>query len=550
METGATAVEPLGSDIDFDVVIIGAGITGIHQLHRLREAGFAVRLVEAGGAVGGTWYWNRYPGARFDSESYSYQYFFSEELLQEWNWSEHFAGQAETEAYLNFAVDKLGLRDDMQFDTLVVSATFDEDSGTWTLTTDRGAKLRARYVISATGVLSVPYRPDVPGMHDFVGEQYHTGEWPHEPVDFRGKRVAVIGTGASAVQLIPVIAAEVESLTVYQRTPNWCAPLNNGPITPEEQEVIKRTHDEIYENCRRNFAGFVHRASKKHTFDDTKEERWILYEKLWNEKGFAKLLSNYRDLMTSKEANDEFSEFLAEKIRSRVDDPATADLLVPKDHGAGMKRMPMETQYYEAYNRPNVTLVDLHKTPIVAITEHGIETSDGETAFDMIVWATGFDGFTGALLRMDIVGVGGRTLRDTWADGPHTYLGMQIPGFPNFFTVGGPHLAAGNFPRATEMQVDFVTGLLLHMREHGQRYVAAEPAASEEWTEHVAEAATVVLIAESSWFRGANIPGKPKRYLPYAGSLVTFRKRLAEIAEQGYPGFDFQVPDAVGARGV
>jgi cation diffusion facilitator CzcD-associated flavoprotein CzcO len=289
----------------------------------------------------------------------------------------------------------------------------------------------------------------------------------------------------------------------------------------------------------------VHRASKRHTFDDTKEERWALYEKLWNEKGFAKLLSNYRDLMTSKEANDEFSEFLAEKIRGRVDDAATADLLIPKDHGPGMKRMPMETRYYEAYNRPNVTLVDLRSTPILAVTEHGIETADGEATFDMIVWATGFDGFSGALLRMDIFGEGGCTLREVWADGPQTYLGVQIPGFPNFFIVGGPHVAAGNFPRATEMQVDFVSGLLTHLREHGQQYVAPERAASEEWTEHVAEAATVVLVADSSWFKGANIPGKPKRYLPYAGSLVTFRKRLAEIAEEGYPGFEFQAPAAL-----
>ncbi len=347
------------------------------------------------------------------------------------------------------------------------------------------------------------------------------------------------------MQLIPVIAGEVESLTIYQRTANWCAPLNNGPITPVEQEEIKRTHDQIYESCRRSFAGFVHRASKRNTFDDTKEERWALYEKLWNDKGFAKLLSNYRDLMTNREANDEFSEFLAEKIRSRVDDPATADLLVPTDHGAGMKRMPMETRYYEAYNRSNVTLVDLRKTPIVAVTEHGIETSDGETTFDMIVWATGFDGFTGALMRMDIVGEGGCTLRDAWADGPHTYLGVQVAGFPNFFIVGGPHIAAGNFPRATETQVDFVTGLLTYLRDHGQHYVTAEPAASEEWTEEVAQAAAVVLIADSSWFQGANIPGKPKRYLPYAGSLVTFRKRLEAVAEDGYPGFDFQVPAAV-----
>ena len=542
MESGDTMAQPNGSDVDVEVIIIGAGITGIYQLYLLREAGFSVRVVEAGSGVGGTWYWNRYPGARFDSESYSYGYFFSPELLQEWDWSEHFAGQAETEAYLNFAVDKFALRHDIQFNTQIASAAFDESSGTWTLTTDTGAQLRARYVISAMGVLSVPYRPDIPGGDRFQGEAYHTGEWPHEPVDFKGKRVAVLGTGASAVQLIPVIAEEVASLSVYQRSPNWCAPLNNGPITPEEQAQIKACYDDIYDACRTTFAGFVHRASRKRTFDDTKEERWAQYEKLWNDKGFAKLLSNYRDLMTNKEANDEFSEFLAEKIRSRVNDPETAEKLVPQDHGFGMKRPPMETGYYEAYNRPNVTLIDINTTPIVTITEHGIETTEGEIPFDMIVWATGFDGFTGALLRMDIVGTGGQTLREAWAGGPQTYLGLQSPGFPNFFIVGGPHIAAGNFPRATQIQVDFLSGLLQHVRRQGHRYVAPEPAAAEEFTNEVAEAATLVVIAETSWFRGANIPGKPKGYLPYAGSLVTFRQRLEAMGDEGYPGFDFNAP--------
>jgi cation diffusion facilitator CzcD-associated flavoprotein CzcO len=386
----------------------------------------------------------------------------------------------------------------------------------------------------------VPYRPDIPGRDSFKGEAYHTGQWPHEPVDFRGKRVAVIGTGASAVQLIPVIAEEVESLTVYQRTPNWCCPLNNGPISDEEQEQLQATYDEIYQRCRTSFAGFVHPPSRKKTFDETKEERWALYEKLWNEKGFAKLLSNYRDMLTNKAANDEFSEFLAEKIRSRVPDPETAELLVPKDHGAGMKRMPMETRYYEAYNRPNVKLIDLHATPIVAISENGVETTEGETPFDMIVWATGFDGFTGALLRMNIVGEGGKSLNECWAHGATTYLGVQIPGFPNLFVEGGPHLAAGNFPRSTEILVDLVTELLEYARDNRHTYVAPDPAAAEEWTKHVAEAATVVLIAETSWFQGANIPGKPKQYLPYAGSLLHFRERVEGLADEGYPGFEFK----------
>ena len=407
-EQGVSQVSAGDAALDAEVIIIGAGVSGIYQLHLLRDAGVDVRLVEAGTDIGGTWYWNRYPGARFDSESYSYGYFFSPELLAEWNWSEHFAGQAETEAYLNFVVDKLRLRDLMQFRTRVASAAFDEPSASWVLTTEDGAQLRSRFVVSAMGVLSVPYWPAIPGRERYLGEAYHTGQWPKEPVDFAGKKVAVIGTGASGVQLIPEVAKEVAELVVYQRTPNWSSPLNNGRITDEEQAEIKATYDQIYHSCMSSFAGFVHRASRKHTFDDSKDERWALYEKLYHQKGFAKIISNYRDTMTNREANAEFSEFIAEKIRARVNDPVVAEKLIPTDHGFGMRRPPMETFYYEAYNQPNVQLVDLNETPIVTITEAGIETSDGERAFDIIVWATGFDGFTGALTRMNVVGEGGR----------------------------------------------------------------------------------------------------------------------------------------------
>ena len=538
-------VSQVGSEdvaLDAEVIVIGAGITGIYQLYQLREAGFDVRLIEAGTNVGGTWYWNRYPGARFDSESYSYGYFFSSELLDEWDWSEHFAGQAETEAYLNFAADKLGLRDLMQFNTRVASLTFDEPSATWTLVTDDGRQLRCRWVISATGVLSVPYWPSIPGRERYQGEAYHTGEWPKEPVDLAGKKVAVIGTGASAVQLIPEVAKEVAELVVYQRTPNWNSPLNNGKITDEEQAEIKATYDQIYHSCMNSFAGFVHKASPKRTFDDSKEERWALYEKLYHQKGFSKLISNYRDTMTNREANAEFSEFIAEKIRERVNDPELAEKLIPKDHGFGMRRPPMETFYYEAYNRPNVRLVDLNETPIVTITEAGIETSDGERAFDVIVWATGFDGFTGALTRMNVVGEGGRVLRDQWSKGVVTYLGALLPGFPNFFMAGGPHLIAGNFPRATEIMVDYISSLLDYARANGRGYIAPDEEACEQWTEEVRQAAEIALVAENSWFRGANIPGKANEYLPYAGSLTKFRERMDVMEEQGYPGITFGTP--------
>jgi cation diffusion facilitator CzcD-associated flavoprotein CzcO len=530
-----------GSDgaLDAEVIVIGAGVSGIYQLHLLREAGFDVRLVEAGTNVGGTWYWNRYPGARFDSESYSYGYFFSPELLAGWDWSEHFAGQSETEAYLNYVVEQLGLRDLMQFRTRIASATFDEPTATWTLATEDGRQLRSRFVVSATGVLSVPYWPSIPGRERYRGEAYHTGEWPKEAVDFAGKRVAVIGTGASAVQLIPEVAKEVAELVVYQRTPNWNSPLNNGKITAEEQAEIKATYDEIYDACMGSFGGFVHGAIRKRAFDDSKEERWALYEQLYQQKGFAKIISNYRDTMTNREANAEFSEFIAEKIRERVHDPVTAEKLIPTDHGFGMRRPPMETFYYEAYNQPNVHLVDLNETPIVTITEAGIETSDGERAFDIIVWATGFDGFTGALTRMDVIGEDGRLLRDLWKPGVVTYLGSMVPGFPNFFLAGGPHMIAGNFPRATEIMVDYVTGVLRHARDNGYTRIAPDDAASAAWTEEVHEAATIALMAENSWFRGANIPGKAREFLPYAGSLKKFRERMDAMDEQGYPGLTF-----------
>ncbi len=541
-EHGATQGDGSDAALDAEVIVIGAGVSGIYQLHLLREAGFDVRLVEAGTNVGGTWYWNRYPGARFDSESYSYGYFFSPELLAEWNWSEHFAGQAETEAYLNFVVEKLGLRDLMQFRTRIASATFDEPTATWTLTTEDGATLRSRFVVSATGVLSVPYWPTIPGRERYQGQAFHTGQWPKEPVDFAGKRVAVIGTGASGVQLIPEVAKEAAELVVYQRTPNWNSPLNNGPITDEEQAEIQATYDQIYDSCMGSFAGFVHPASRKRAFDDSKEERWELYEQLYHQKGFAKLISNYRDTMTNREANAEFSEFIAEKIRARVDDPAIAEKLIPTDHGFGMRRPPMETFYYEAYNQPNVHLVDLTETPITTITEAGIETSDGEQAFDIVVWATGFDGFTGALTKMDVVGEDGRVLRDGWKQGVVTYLGAMAPGFPNFFIAGGPHMIGGNFPRATEIMVDYITGVLCFARANGHTVVAPDSDACAEWTEEVHQAASIALMAENSWFRGANIPGKKHEYLAYAGSLTKFRERMDAMDELGYPGITFGTP--------
>src|SRR5688500_14683422 len=426
---------------DVEVLIVGAGITGIYQLHRAREAGFSALLVEAGEGVGGTWYWNRHPGARFASESYTYGYLFSRELFEEWEWQEHFAEQPETERYLNHVVDRFDLRRDMRFGATVTSATYDESSGTWGVALADGSEVEARYLVAATGVLSVPFYPDVPGRGDFLGEQHHTGRWPATPVDFAGKRVAVIGTGSSGVQVVPVIAPEVASLTVYQRSANWCTPLNNAPITDEEQAQLRRDFERLREILNTSVAGFLHQPHDRAAFDDSREERLAFFERMWNSPGFAKLSSNYIDLLFNHEANAEWCEFIEGKIRGLVRDPATADKLVP-DHRFGQKRPPFVTGYYEVFNRPNVELVSLKETPIVRMTETGIETADGVREFDIVVWATGFDFGTGALRRMGVRGRDGVALEDHWADGPTTFLGIQTSGFPNFF-----------FPRSEERRV-------------------------------------------------------------------------------------------------
>ena len=382
---------------DVDVLVAGAGITGIYQLYRAREAGFSVQLLEAGDGVGGTWYWNRYPGARFDSESYTYAYLFSKELFEEWEWQEHFAEQPEIERYLNLVVDRFDLRRNIRFGAKVTSAVYDDPSGKWTIMLSDGTELRSQFFVAATGVLSVPYYPEVPGREDFRGESYHTGRWPAAPVDFEGKRVAVIGTGSSGVQVIPAIASEVASLTVYQRTANWCTPLNNAPITPDEQVQLRDNFEAMCKTLNTSPSGFLHQAYDRATFDDSKEERWAFFEKMWRSPGFSKLTSNYSDLLLDQAANAEWCEFISEKIRSIVNDPETADKLIPKDHRFGEKRPPFVNGYFEVYNNPNVDLVSLEQTPIVRMTERGIETTEGVREFDIVVWATGFDFGTGAL---------------------------------------------------------------------------------------------------------------------------------------------------------
>jgi cation diffusion facilitator CzcD-associated flavoprotein CzcO len=525
---------------DFDVVVVGAGITGIHQLYRMREAGFSVLVLEAGSGVGGTWYWNRYPGARTDSEAYSYGYFFSEALWQEWNWRDHFPSQPEMEAYLNHVVDKFDLRRDIRLNARVEAATFDDSANLWDLNATDGIRVRTRFVITAMGLLSAPFTPEIPGRGSFSGEQYHTGEWPLHTVNFTGKRVAVIGTGASGVQIVPAIADDVASLTVYQRTPNWIAPLNNDRVTVAEMEEIKAGYDAIYDRVRSTFSGFLHADNGRSTFDDSPEIRWETYETIWNDKGHSGLFGNYSDMATSKQANEQFCKYLEQKVRSIVKDPAIATKLIPTDHLFGGKRPPLDSYgYFEAFNRDNILLVDLRETPITRISETGIQTDDGELEFDIIVWATGFDAVTGALTRVNIHGVGGQTLQKSWADGPQTYLGVQSPGFPNLLFTAGAHGTYGNIPRCTEIQVEFITDLLKYAREKSFQRVEPDQLAVGEWTEHVYDIAKDLLAADSAWFYGANIPGKARRFLFYIGGLPAYRQKLAAVAENHYQGFIF-----------
>ena len=542
MATSSHTTQAAGTEPgeQFDAIIIGAGIAGLYQLYRLRELGLSVRVYESGTGVGGTWYWNRYPGARFDSESYSYGYSFSEELLQEWDWSEHFAPQPETERYLNYVADKFDLRRHIQFSTRVTAATYDEATNCWQVQTSAGQQALARFLITAIGVLSAPYIPNFAGRDSFQGESFHTAHWPKEGRDFSGKRVAVIGTGATAVQLITEVAKQAGQLTVFQRTANYCAPLRNGPIDPEAQQQIKKSYPEIFQKCRESFGGFIHDFDARSALELSEKERLARYEELWAQPGFGKWLGNFADIMTNLDANATFTEFVQNKIRERVKDPEVAEKLVPKDHPFGTKRVPLESGYYEAYNQDNVLLVDLHETPIERITPRGIKTSAAEYVFDTIIYATGFDAVTGAFNRIDIRGGNGQTLKDKWAEGPRTYLGLQSAGFPNLFTLVGPHNGATfcNIPRCIEQNVEWVTDCLRHMGENNYTRIVATTEAEDDWTDHVNEvAADTLLLHTDSWFVGANIPGKKRTFLMYAGGSPAYREKCGDVAAKGYEGF-------------
>ncbi|MFN0027498.1 MAG: flavin-containing monooxygenase [Acidimicrobiales bacterium] len=538
--TAGNSEQPL-----YEVVVMGAGVGGIYQIKRLADLGINATVLESSDDLGGTWYWNRYPGARFDSESYTYGYSFSKELLNEWHWKERFSGQPENLRYLNYVADKFDLRRHMQFNHTVESMRWDEDRSVWHLhIKETGAAITARFVITAVGLLSSPTLPRLSGMDSFKGQSFHTHFWPKEPVELAGKRVGVIGTGATAIQVIAEIADKVGHLTVFQRRPNWSAPLANGPISEEEMNDIRSRYDEIFDKCARTPGGFEHEPDRRGFYNLTAEERKEYWDSLYGTPGFAIWLRNFVEIFVDEEANAEFSKYIADRIRQRVNDPAIAEKLIPKDHGFGVQRVPMETNYFEVYNQDNVELVDISETPIESITENGLRTSARDFDLDIIVYATGFDAITGAYDRIDITGVGGQKLRDKWNDGPSTFLGMTTEGFPNLLMLAGPQSgsASTNFPRGIESGVDWITELLEYVWEHGYTRFDATPDAEQQWTEHVKKMYSTMLMRKAkSWFTGynSNIDGHEHgkvRYFVYNGGAPKYVNKLNEVAQSDYAG--------------
>ncbi len=528
--------------LDFDAIVIGAGISGMYQLHKLRELGLKARVFEAGTGVGGTWYWNRYPGARFDSESYSYGYSFNQEILDDWDWSECFSGQPEIERYCNLVADKLDLRRDIQFSARVAAAHWNDDGDFWKVTLDDGSSYRARFLITAIGLLSAPTMPRFEGIKDFQGPWSHTGLWPRRDRLCRQarRRHRHRGERRPGDQEIAKTAGQ---LTVFQRRPNWCTPLHNRPIPKDEMEDIRSRYDEIFKLCRETAACFIHTVDPRGTFEVSEEERYRFWEELYAGQGFGIWQGNFRDMLIDREANRLMSDFVADKIRKRVKDPKTAELLIPKDHGFGTRRVPQETHYYEVYNQPNVELVSMLETPIQRITKTGIQTTDREFEFDVIVYATGFDAVTGTFDRIDIRGVGGRPLKERWVGGPKSFVGLMLDEFPNMFMLMGPHAALGNNPRSIEYNVEWTSDLIGHMTENGLERTEARPDSVAMWQKIVHQKAKGLLANEiDSWMTGINmnVEGKQTRTIVrYSGTAPEYRATCAAVANGGYKELDF-----------
>ncbi|WP_119419123.1 flavin-containing monooxygenase [Desertibaculum subflavum] len=527
-----------GATQTVDVVVVGAGFAGMYMLHRLRGMGFTVRVFETGSGVGGTWYWNRYPGARCDVESMQYSFQFSPELQQDWEWTERYAPQPEILAYANHVADRFDLKRDIRFNTRVTAAHYDEGTARWTVTTDQGDRVSAGFVVMATGCLSASNKPGIKGIDSFKGATYHTGHWPHEGVDFSDQRVAVIGTGSSAIQSIPIVAEQAKHLYVFQRTPNYTVPARNRPLDPEYKRAVKADYPAMRARAKTLPAGIDLRINMRSALGVSEEERQQEFERRWAEGGIP-FMGSYIDLLLKAEANELAANFVRDKIRAIVKDPKVAELLSPKNV-IGCKRLCVDTDYYATFNRPNVTLVDVSETPIEEITPTGLRVAGRDYEVDAIVFATGFDAMTGALLRIDIRGRGGRPLKDKWAEGPRSYLGLTIAGFPNLFTITGPGSPSvlTNMLPSIEQHVEWIADCLAHLRAQGRRELEATVDAEEAWVGHVREVAGVTLRSTcSSWYVGANIPGKPRIFMPYIGGFPAYVQKCQDVVANGYEGF-------------
>ncbi|MBU4615695.1 NAD(P)/FAD-dependent oxidoreductase [Rhodococcus sp. GG48] len=529
----------LGTTASFDVVVVGAGVAGLYAVHRFRQQGLTVRAFEAASGVGGVWYWNRYPGARCDVESVDYSYSFSPELEQEWDWSEKYATQPEILAYLEHVADRFDLRRDIQFDTRVTSATLDEETLRWTVRTDRGDVVSARFFVVAAGPLSNANTPDFDGLDTFAGDVFHTAHWPHDGVDFTGKRVGVIGTGSSGIQSIPHIAEQADKLFVFQRSANYSVPAGNAPLDDATRAEQKANYAERRRLSWESGGGSPHRAHPKLTLEATEEERRAAYEERWKLGGVL-YSKTFPDQLTDQAANDAAREFWEEKVRAVIDDPAIADLLIPDDHAIGAKRIVTDSGYYETYNRDNVELVNLKATPIAGMDAAGVNTTEAHYDLDAIVLATGFDAMTGSLDKLDIVGRGGQSLKEKWAAGPETYLGLGIDGFPNFFNLTGPGSPSvlANMVLHSELHVDWVADAIAYLDDRGAAAIEGTPEAVADWVEECRTRAEASLLnTANSWYLGANIPGRPRVFMPFLGGFAGYRQIITEVADSGYKGF-------------
>ncbi len=523
-----------------DAVVVGAGFSGMYMLQRLRELGFTVQVYDAAADVGGTWYWNRYPGCRCDIESMEYSYSFDKELEQEWEWSERYATQPEILGYAGHVADRFDLRRDIQFETRVTAATYDEDAKRWSITTDRGDEVSAQFFVLGVGCLSAAKRPEIPGLERFRGSWYHTGHWPHEGVDFTGQRVGVIGTGSSGIQSIPLIAEQAAELTVFQRTPNFSLPAKNSPLDAEYVRELKARYPAHRHDARESAFGVPVELPERSALEVDPEERWETYRKGFDKGSLVGMVLSYNDLITSKEANDTAAEYVRYRIREIVADPEVAETLSPRSYPIATKRLCLDTNYFATYNRPNVTLVDLRKAPLVEITETGIRTSDQEYEFDSIVFATGFDAMTGALLAFPIAGRDGTLLRENWEAGPRTYLGVTTAGFPNLFIITGPGSPSvlSNMMVSIEQHVEWIGDCLAYLRDQDVGAIEATAEAEEYWVDHVNEVGDTTLFpTANSWYMGSNVPGKPRVFMPYIGGVGVYRQICDDVAAKGYEGF-------------